>query len=129
MSLLKKENFIVSLLFSFCFNSIFVLVLADELKLYSNKAWYTKWIYWVCGIICFVFPALIMFLVFEIQMLCKIAKKLNVPGSEIYETPYSWILLIIIPVIGWILLIVMYIYLNVWILVKLFQKEGEKYIK
>ena len=36
------------------------------------------------------------------------AKKLNVPGDEIYMTPYSWILCIIIPIIGWILLLVMY---------------------
>ena len=128
MSFLKKSNFIVSLLFSLGLNDIFILVLADELKLYDKNAWYMKWYYWVIGIICFFVPVLVMLMIFELQMLTAAAKKLNVAGSEIYATPYSWILLIIIPIIGWILLLVMYIYLNVWILVKLFKGEGEKYL-
>ena len=52
-------------------------------------------------------------------------QKLNVPGCEIYATPYSWILCLIVPVLGWILLAVMLIYLNVWIVSYLYQGKAE----
>ena len=59
----------------------------------------------------------------------EVAKKLNVPGSQIYALPYAWIICIIVPVVGWVLLIVMFIYLLVWPVVMLYRGEAEKYIE
>ena len=66
--------------------------------------------------------------VFMIQMECSVAKKLNVPGEKIYNTPYTWILCMIVPIIGWTLLIVMAIYVYIWPIVMLKNGEGEKYL-
>ena len=128
MSLLKRDNWFVSLILMLCAGDIFAFILAYMLDLFDKDAWYCKWQYWVLGTVCLIFPVFIMFTVFEIQMLVKVAKKLKVPGDEIYAMPYSWILCIIVPVIGWILLLVMYIYLNIWIIVQLYKGEGEKSI-
>lgn len=102
----------------------FIFSLANKLKIYDKNAWYNKWQYWTFGTICLIFPVFILGLVFYIQILTKVAKKLEVPGSEIYSLPYSWILCIVIPVVGWILLIVMYIYLITWTILK---TNGGKY--
>ena len=59
--------------------------------------------------------------VFQIQILAQVNAKLNTPGSEIYLSPYIWILGLIIPVVGWILLLVMYLYLQIWYLVMLYR--------
>ena len=98
------------------------------LDLFDENAWYSKWYYWFIGVICLIFPVFVMFAIFSVQMLTKVAKKLNVPGSEIYGSVYIWILCLVIPIIGWILMLVMYIYLNVWIIVMLYRGVGEKYI-
>lgn len=129
MSLLKRKNWPIILIMGIITNSIFIFVVAYMLDLYDKKAWYMKWQYWVIAGLCLFFPVLLLAVVLEVHMLCKIASKLNIPGSEIYNTPYTWILCIIVPVIGWIMLLVMYIYLNVFIIAKLCQGEGEKYIK
>ena len=96
---------------------------------YDKDAWYSKWQYWFFGVLCLIFPVFIMLMVFVIQMNCKVATKLNVPGDKIYNTPYTWIICFIVPVIGWALFIVMLIYVFVWPHVKLAQGEGEQYIK
>lgn len=127
--MLNKNNWFITFILMLIVPPIPVMNLARDLKLFDEKAWYSKWQYWTFGTICLVFPVFILGLVFYIQMLTKVAKKLNVPGSEIYSTPYSYILCIVVPIIGWILLIVMYIYLIVWICVKLLKGEGEKYAK
>ena len=129
MSLLQRKNWPIILLLGIVTNSIFIFLVAYMLDLYDKKAWYMKWQYWVIAGLCLFFPVLLLAVVLEVHMLCKIASKLKIPGSEIYNTPYTWILCIIVPVIGWVMLIVMYIYLNVWIIIKLCQGEGEKYIK
>ena len=82
----------------------------------------------LAGIICLFFPAVVMFIVFYIQILTKVCKKLEVPGSEIYSLPYVWLICFIIPIIGWVLLSVLTIYLHIWYLVKLYQGKGEQYI-
>ncbi len=129
MSFLKKENWPISLILTICLQNFYSFVLAYALKLYDKNAWYYKWYYWFLGTICLVFPSLIMLLVFSIQIMVLVADKLNVPGREIYAIPYTWILCIIIPVVGWVLLIVMIIYLLVWPVVMLYRGEGEKYIE
>ena len=125
MSLLKKEYWFISLIMLLLCPHIFILILASDLNLIDKNAWYSKWQYWVIGGICLIFPLFLLFFVFETEMLVKVAQKLKVPGSELYTIPYIWILLIIIPVVGWILLLVMYIYLHVWSFVKLCEGNGK----
>ncbi len=129
MNLLKRENLPLCLILTIFFPFIFVLVLASELKIFDDKAWYSKWYYWFFATICLIFPIFIMFIVFEVEMLAKVANKLKVPGSEIYNTPYTWILCLIVPIVGWIMIIVMLIYLNIWNFIKLCSKEGREYVK
>ena len=103
MSLLKKEYWFISLIMLLLCPHIFILILASDLNLIDKNGWYSKWQYWVIGGICLIFPLFLLFIVFETEMLVKVAQKLKVPGSELYTIPYIWILLIIIPVVGWIL--------------------------
>ena len=66
--------------------------------------------------------------VFVVQMTCEVAAKLDVPGSELYLSPYAWILCLIIPVIGWICFSVMMLYLTLWNIVMLNRGKAERYI-
>ena len=127
MELLKKENAWVWILLMFLTGGVSVLVLGALFGVYKKGAWYSKWYYWVLGIIT-ILPGLIMYLVLYLYVLTKVCAKLKVSGHEIYSLPYPWIACIIVPVIGWILFVVMFIYLNIWYLVKLYQGNGEKYI-
>ena len=104
-------------------------ILASYLDLYDKDAWYANKWYWIFGGLCLIFPAFIMLIVFAIQINCKVAKALDVPGSNLYYSPYIWILLMIIPVVGWVLFIVMGIYISIWPIVSLYKGYGEKYIK
>lgn len=128
MKLLKKENWYIWLLFAFGTSNISIFFLGALLDVYEENAWYTHWYYWVLGIICLFIPFIIMFMVFYLQTLTKVCKKLDVQGSELYSLPYVWIVCFIIPVIGWVLLATLLIYLHIWYLVKLYQGNGEKYI-
>ena len=69
-----------------------------------------------------------MISVFSIEILSKTAAKLEVKGSEYYLSPYIWIILLVIPFIGWIAFIALILYLNIAILVNLYKGKGEKYI-
>ena len=69
-----------------------------------------------------------MFLVFVIQSLCMAADKLEVPGKEIYTSPYSWILCLIVPILGWTLFAILLLYLNIWCIISIYQGKGEKFI-
>lgn len=70
-----------------------------------------------------------MYIIFNIEILCKTCAKLNVPGKEYYLSPYLWIIAIIVPFIGWIAMIGALVYLEIYTLVALYQGNGEKYIK
>ena len=63
----------------------------------------------------------IALVVFQIQIVCGVNAKVGTPGSEIYLSPYIWILGLIIPIIGWIMLVVMALYLQIWYLVMLYR--------
>ena len=104
------------------------LFLAYKLHVYKKGAWYSHWYYWVLGII-LIFPLLVMYFILLIQMTASICEKLDVPGKEIYFQPYSWILGFIIPFIGWAFFAVMFVYINIFYVIKLIQGNGEKYIK
>lgn len=128
MKILKKENWWVWLLLMIFSSSSSILVLGALLDTYNKDAWYAKWYYWVLGLLCFGLPAFIMMIVFILTITCKTAAKLEVPGSEIYLSPYIWILCLIIPILGWIMFIVMVVYVSIWPLVMLYNGKGEKYI-
>ena len=104
------------------------LVLGAILDVYDKKAWYAKWKNWVIGLI-LILPIVVMMYAFIIEITSKTAAKLNVKGHEYYLSPYIWIILLIIPIIGWIAFAVLFFYLNIAILVNLYKGYGEKYIK
>lgn len=128
MKILKQENWWIWLLLFFFSGGTSTIVLGALLDVYNKDAWYAKWYYWVLGLICFIFPFYIMMIVFMLTISTKVAAKLNVPGSEIYLSPYVWILCLIIPFIGWALLVVMYLYIAIWTIVMLYRGNGEQYI-
>lgn len=129
MNILKRENWWIWLLLTIFSEGTSTLVLGALLGVFDKDAWYAKWYYWVIGLVCFVFPFAIMYIVFNIEILCKASAKLEVPGKEFYLSPYLWILAIIIPFIGWLAIIITLLYLVIAQLVALYQGKGEQYIK
>ena len=128
MKILKQENWWIWLILLLFSQGVSTLVLGALLDVYNKDAWYTKWQYWVLGFVCFIFPFFIMLTIFMVQIMALTAAKLNVPGKELYLSPYVWILCLIIPIIGWIMIPIMFIYLEIWIIVMLHQGEAEQYI-
>lgn len=129
MNILKKENWWIWLIIMLFSGGVGVIVLAALLDCYEKDAWYAKPKNWVIATICFLFPVFIMFGVFMIQMLCQVSAKLKVPGSELYLSPYVWLIFLIVPILGWVFFYVTMIYLNIWYVVMLYKGEGENYIK
>lgn len=127
MKILKKENWWIWLILFIFSETTSTLVLGALLDVYDKKVWYTKWKYWIIGLV-LVLPIFIMMYAFIIEITTKTAAKLNVKGHEYYLSPYVWIILLIIPIIGWILFGILYLYINISILVKLYEGEGEKFI-
>lgn len=129
MKLLKRENWWIWLLLTLFSGGSSVVSLAALLDCYDNNAWYAKPKNWLIGLLCFIFPIFIMISVFSIELLCLTAAKLKVPGKEIYLSPYIWLLCVIVPILGWIMLAVMTLYLEIWIIVSLYRGNGEEYIE
>lgn len=127
MSLLKRENWWIWLLLFIFSGGTSEILLGALLDVFNKDAWYTKWYIWVIGLI-LILPFAVMVFAFYIDILTKSAAKLEIDGSDYYLSPYVWIILIIIPIIGWIIFGVLYIYLNVKILIELNKGKGEKYI-
>lgn len=129
MDFLKRNNWWLCLIISLLTCGLFYIVLAKFMKLYDKDAWYmNKW-YWILGGICLIFPIIIMLMVFAVQMNAKVAMNLKVSGSKIYNNPYIWITCIIIPIMGWIVLLIMWLYLLILPNIKLADGYGEKFIK
>ena len=127
MELLKRKN--CWLWFLLLVSSLNGVVLSTILNLYKKDAWYTNYKYWILGFFCGFFPGIIMIIVFLIESLCMGAKKLDIPGSEVYTSPYTWLLCLIFPIIGWTLMLIMLAYLNIWVTLYICQGKGEKFIK
>lgn len=127
MDLLKKENWWIWLLLLLFSSGSSVIILGALLNLFDKNAWYSKWHIWVIGLI-LVLPFSIMICVFYIEFTSKVAAKLDIKGKELYLSPYIWLILVIIPFIGWTVFIILYLYLTIAILVKLKNGKGEKYI-
>jgi hypothetical protein len=128
MDLLKKENWWVWLILFILGQGVGVLVLGALLKVFNKDAWYAKPSNWVIGFLFFIFPAFIMLSIFMIQILAEVAMKLDVAGKEIYYSPYTWIILTIVPFFGWILMGTLSMYLTVMVLIRLYEGSAEKYI-
>lgn len=128
MNLLKRENWLACLFLTILSEGLFIFVMGYFMKAYDKNAWYTKWQYWVFGTIFFIFPAIIMLAVFLIEINCKIANMLLVPGKSIYYNPYTWIICLIVPIVGWVFLIVMSLYIMIWPNIMLKEGNGEKFI-
>ncbi len=99
---------------------VFIFKNAKKYNVYKEDAWYTKWQYWAGATLCLIFPVFIMAFVFFLQTLCSLATRLKVAGS-LYNNPYSWIICIIVPLVGWAIFIVMFIYVNVMSILKSFE--------
>ncbi len=128
MSLLKKENWLVYAFVMFVSQGLVTFVLAKDMGLYDKEAWYHKWYYWVLGTVLFIYPVVIMFFVFQIQMQIKICEKLNVKGFELYGKPYPWILSLIVPILGWSIFIVMLLHITYYPAVMIYKGEGDLYL-
>lgn len=129
MSLLKKQNWLSLLLLSiFSFGAINT-VLAYMLGLFDKEAWYYNKKYWIGALVTLIFPIFIMAIIFVIQMNCKLCTKLKVSGQSIYNNVYIWIGALCIPVIGWIIDIVLLIYITVWPSVMAKTGSCERFIK
>ena len=128
MNLLKKENWFVDLLLMIITQGYFNLIFGYYLKVYDKKAWYAKWQYWTCAAAFCIFPLVFMALVFIIQTACNVCLKLNVPGKDVYMNPYIWLLCLVVPIIGWSILIVMLLHVTFYPVVMIYYGEGEKYI-
>ncbi len=126
--LLKRHFWWFWLLLTIITGGISTLFLGYLLKVYEKDAWYTKWYYWVLGILLAFLPASIMLMVLIIEITVKVDAKLDVPGKEIYGLPYPWLVGAIIPIIGWTFLVILFIYVNLMYVIRLLQGKGEKYI-
>lgn len=129
MSILKKENWWIWLILYLVSSGVSMFVLGALLGVFKKDAWYANWRYWLIGFLALFLPFYIMLMVFMVQILTLTAAKLNVSGSEIYLSPYIWIMCLIVPIIGWMMIPIMLIYLQIMILVALYNGEAEQYIK
>ncbi len=116
---LKEKNFWIYVVLNVVTFGLFTFYIAYKLDLYDKSAWYYRWYYWVLGFLLGIFPGLIMFLVFSVQIGSLVSAKLDVPGKEIYLPPYVWIVSLIVPILGWTLFIVLYFYVHFWYLFSL----------
>lgn len=120
--MLKKENwFIYFIMMIFTFGG-YIIIPASQLRLFQKDKWYSNYKYWLFGALALFLPVFIMLVVLVIEMTVEVALKLKVDGSDIYGNPYVWISLLIVPVVGWVLFLVMYIYLHFYIVINI--KKG-----
>ena len=110
--MLKKQNWIIDLFMMFFTFGTYIVIPAYSLKLFEKNKWYSNYKYWLFGALLFFFPVVIMSIILVVQTTVSVANKARIDGGYIYENPYIWIGLLIVPVIGWCLLIVMYLYLQ-----------------
>lgn len=116
---LKKENWPIYLILNILTLGFYTFYIAYRLDLYEKDAWYHRWYYWVLGFICGIIPGILMFLIFSVKIGCLVSAKLKVPGDEIYSFPYAWILCTIVPILGWVLFIILYVYVHIWYVFKI----------
>lgn len=127
MKMLKREYW-------WCFLLLFLsggtgtILLGALLDAFDENSWYAKWYFWLIGMI-LILPFAVMIIALYIEILSNVSAKLKINGSEYYLSPYIWIILFIVPIIGWIFLFILILYLMINILIKLYSGAGEAYIK
>lgn len=126
--MLNRKNWLLCLILNILTFGLFTFYIGKELDVYEKNAWYSYSYVWLIGIIGGLIPALIMLLIFYIQIGISVSKKLNVPLEEYYAYPYAWIFGLIIPFLGWSIFILMIIYVHVWYNIYLKRGYGEEYI-
>lgn len=124
--LYKKEYWWMWLLLFIFTGGTMTIFMASDLKLLDKDAWYMNPKNWIIATLCLVFPVTIMFVVFTIEMTCKVAAKLEIPGKELYLSPYVWLLLLIIPVLGWILFMTLVLFIYIRIIVSIYEGKLDK---
>lgn len=129
MNLGKQEYWWFWLLLDVITGGISSFALASYLHVYEPGAWYTKWEYWLIGGLCCFFPAYVMLVVFLYQTKVAVAKKVGVAGSSLYASPYTWLLCMIVPLIGWTIMIAMIIYIWVFTYIKMANGDTIAYEK
>lgn len=122
---MKRENWWIYLILSILTLGIFTFYVGYKLKVYESNQWYSNKYYWILGFLLGVLPGLVMFLIFLIQIGCTVSLKLNVTGKEIYMYPYPWLICLIVPVLGWTLFIIMYIYTHLWYVFSIRDSYGK----
>lgn len=128
MDILKKQNYWIWILLTLFTLGSSNIVLGALLGVFNKKSWYANPKNWIIGLLCLIFPFFIMAIVFELQIVCLTNARLNTPGKELYLSPYIWLLCLIVPILGWIIFLVLIIYLHIWPIVMLYNGNGEKYI-
>ena len=126
MNLLKRENGFLWIIITLATSGASGIIFCSLLGLYNENAWYANKKNWLLGLICLVYPFIVMVMVFTIQSLCLANAKLDVPGKDIYLTPYIWLLALIIPVVGWLFFICLLFYLMIAPIVAIYHGKGEK---
>lgn len=129
MKILKRKYFLLCLILDILSLGLFTFYLAKKMKVYEEDAWYFNKYYWILGFICGIIPGLIMFIVFYIEIGCKVCEGLLVPFENIYAYPYIWVISLIIPIIGWTVFVIMLIYVHFWYIFYLKRGNGEIYLR
>lgn len=124
MEILKKDKWWVWLIGFLISASCSAFILSNILNVLKKDEWYSKWYLWLIGGL-FIIPLPIMFVAFIISMTSKCAEKLDVWAKEFYTSPYAWIMMIVIPIVGWASFIVFYFYMIISILINLHNGYGE----
>ena len=128
MYILKRNNWFIVLIINILTLGLFSFYVAKKMNIYDKQAWYLNKYYWILGFLCGIFPGIIMFIIFYIEIGCEVCKKLSVPFDIIYGYPYFWIVSLIIPIIGWTLFIIMLIYVHSFYVIYLKRGNGELYL-
>ena len=129
MNILKKKYWSICLILNIITLGLFTFYVGKKLHVYDKKSWYYNKLFWMLGFVCGIIPGIVMFIIFYIEVGCKVCIKLNVPFENYYSYPYIWIVTLIIPIIGWTLFIIMMIYVHFWYIFYLKRGYGEFYLK
>lgn len=124
MEILKKDKWWVWLIGFLFSTSASVFILSNILNVLDKDEWYAKWYIWLIGAV-LIIPLPIMIIAFVISITSKCAEKLDVWAKEFYTSPYAWIMMLVIPIVGWASFIVFYYYMLISILINLYNGYGE----
>ena len=128
MKILKKKYWLFCLILDIITLGLFTFYVARKMEIYDRNAWYSNGYYWMLGFLCGIIPGIVMFIVFYIEIGCKVCEGLLVPFENIYVYPYFWIVSLIIPIFGWTIFIIMVIYVHFWYIFYLKRGNGEVYL-